>query len=244
LTETGWFARITADDLSRLREFNAAPLRIRQSSALLGDLTFPLGDADTAFAGRLSDLIGWVGPPFLRADILSRRFQLLYLRLSGALFVLAASPVGIVALQLVFFPDVRLAVIGEIACLIAIIGALEWGRRRHVLQRWISTRYLAERLRNALFIALAGGDEQLSATPLATDEDPAAPWAQAAFHLVWIRAGRRIGMPLASVSHHCGSSSLTPGSRTSVATSREHRNATGKGTASPPGPWRDCSPRP
>jgi hypothetical protein len=88
LAETGWFSRITAVDLSRLREFNASPLRAGQSSTLLGDFTHPPGDADTAFAGRLSDLIGWVEPPFLRADVLSRHFQLLYLRLSSTLFAL------------------------------------------------------------------------------------------------------------------------------------------------------------
>jgi hypothetical protein len=185
--ETGWFARMTADDVSRLHEFNTAPLRARQSSALLGDFTLPLGDGDTALAGRLNELTGWVGPPFLRADVLSRHFQSLYLWLSGALFVLAAAAVCVVALQLVFRPGVRLIVLGEIACLVAIIGAIEWGRRRRILQRWISTRYLAERLRNALFIALAGDHEHRRATPLATEEDPAEPWVKAAFHLVWIR---------------------------------------------------------
>jgi hypothetical protein len=187
LAETGWFARMTTEDLSRLHEFNAARVRAGQSSALLGDFALPAGDGDTALAGRLKDLTGWVGPPFRRADVVSSHYQSLYLWLSGALFAFAALAVCFLALQLVFLPRVHLAVLGEIACLAAIIGAIEWGRHQRILQRWISTRYLAERLRNALFIALAGDREQAQAAPLAADEDPVEPWVLAAFHLVWIR---------------------------------------------------------
>src|SRR5262249_59077056 len=86
----------------------------------------------------LTMLLCWLQGPFARAELLSRKFQSRYLRLSAMLFVLAALAVCIVATQLVFFPHARLVVAGEIACLVIILGGLEWGRRGHLQQRWIS----------------------------------------------------------------------------------------------------------
>ncbi len=187
LTETAWLGRLTDSELSRLGDFNVAPLDATEFSRLLSDFSQALADADGgALALELNKLIGWVQAPYVRAEMMSLHFQKLYLRLTSALFVLSALAVCIVALQLIYFPHVRLIVTGEVACLLTIIGGLRCGRHKHVHQRWISTRYLAERLRNALFLALAGAGERPSATLPVTDEDPAAPWVRTAFRMVWI----------------------------------------------------------
>src|SRR5262249_60511785 len=91
--------------------------------------------------------------------------------------------VCIVATQLVFFPHARLVVAGEIACLVIILGGLEWGRRVHLQQRWISARYLAERLRSSLFLALAGAGDRPSPTPPVSEEIPAAARGGTAFKI-------------------------------------------------------------
>jgi len=189
LTETGWLAGLTAGELSHLVEFNATPVGTDQQRApLSASIEQAFANAGSLNAANgLSNLLNWIQPPLARAESLSRRFQLLYLRLSAALFALAAAAVCIASLQLVYFPHVRLVTVGEIACLLTIVGGLEWGRRRRVQQRWISARYLAERLRNAFFLALAGTEERPSAAASIFSEEPAAAWVRTAFRMVWIR---------------------------------------------------------
>ena len=184
----GGIAALGPGVLAGLDEFNAASVRPEESRACLRPFTERTRARADVVPGGLGPLLDWIGPPLGRAEVLARRFQALYFRLSAALFALAALAVCVVAAQLIFFPEIRLIVAGEVICLLTIMSILEWGRRRHVQQRWISTRYLAERLRNAFFIALSGAEERPSAASLLTREDPAATWAQAAFRQVW--AGR------------------------------------------------------
>ena len=132
-------------------------------------------------------LLSWLQAPLARAELLSNRFQSLYLRLSAMLFAFAAAAVCIVGAQLVFVPHVRFVVAGEIACLVSILAGLEWGRRTHIQQRWLSVRYLAERLRSAFFLALIGAQEQSSATAVLSGDVPVAPWVGIAFDMLWMR---------------------------------------------------------
>jgi hypothetical protein len=188
LTKADWLARLTDSEPSRLGDFNAAPLDAGEFSKALGDFSKALTEAagGGALAVEVDKLLGWVQAPYARAELVSMHFQKLYLRLTSALFALSALAVCTVGLQLIYFPQVHLIVTGEVACLLTIIGGLRWGRHKHVHQRWISTRYLAERLRNALFLALAGVGERPSAASPVIDEDPAAPWVRTAFRMVWI----------------------------------------------------------
>jgi hypothetical protein len=183
-----WLDELTARDLSRLGEFNDPPMAAGLPIELAHSFKEQILQkaSDVGLPDSLMDMLDWIQPSLVRAEWLSRRFQLLYLRLSDGLFALAALAVCIVGLQLAFFPDVRPIVTGEVACLLAIVGGLEWGRRRHVQQRWTAARYLAERLRNAFFLALAGGDERPSEMSMLTD-DLGASWAQIAFRMTWLR---------------------------------------------------------
>jgi hypothetical protein len=174
-----------------LAEFNAAPMPLQhvEIPGVSTEQTLALA-REIGLGSDLMDLFMWIQPPLARAEILSRRSRTLYLRLSDALFALAASAVCIVGVQLTFFPDIRLLVTGEIACLLAILIGLEWGRRQHLQQRWTTTRYLGERLRNAFFLALAGADERRSDT-LTLGDELGALWVRVAFRMVWLRRPER-----------------------------------------------------
>ena len=141
LTDGGW-PGLTDADLTSLSKFNEIMLDPVQCERLIDEFRESVLDAGVAdLSPDLNVLLSWLQAPFARAEILSRKFQSLYVRLSSMLFVLAALAVCIVGMQLVFFPDIRLVVAGEIACLIIILAGLEWGRRIHLQQRWISARY-------------------------------------------------------------------------------------------------------
>ena len=187
LADAGW-PGMTDSDLARFREFNEAPLAAGRFAAVIDEFRQSILMACEAdLAADLTVLLSWLQGPFARAELLSRRVQSFYLRLSALLFVLAALAVCIVGTQLVFFPQHRLVVAGEIACLISILTGLEWGRRTRLQQRWISARYLAERLRSAFFLALIGAGEQSSATAFISADIPVAPWVGIAFDMVWMR---------------------------------------------------------
>jgi hypothetical protein len=187
LTDAGWAAMADAD-LARFDEFNKITLHAEQRAAIIDEFQRNiLSFSEVGLAADLTMLLGWLQDPFARAELLSRKFQSRYHRLSSMLFALAALAVCIVGTQLVFFPGVELVVVGEIVCLVVILGALEWGRRAHLQQRWISARYLAERLRNSFFLALVGADEQPPTGALVSEDIPAAPWVGTAFRMVWMQ---------------------------------------------------------
>jgi hypothetical protein len=187
LSDAGW-PGLNDTDLASWRGFNESRLDADRCAAFIDEFRKSiLQVGGPGLEDALTVLLCWLQAPFARAELLSRKFQSRYLRLSAMLFVLAALAVCIVATQLVFFPHARLVVAGEIACLVVILGGLEWGRRVHLQQRWISARYLAERLRSSLFLALAGADDRPSATALVSEEIPAAAWVGTAFKMTWMR---------------------------------------------------------
>jgi hypothetical protein len=114
----------------------------------------PLGLSREAVAG-------WVFPYFVRADILALRYQRHFRWLSVAIFILAAAAVGVVAMQTNFWPNLNGLALIEVICLIGLLGILMMNRRWRLHDQWISCRFLAERLRSAYFLALAGtGDRR------------------------------------------------------------------------------------
>ena len=177
-------------DLARFCGFNDAWLDGRRFAATVDG--FRQGTLDASGADLATDvamLLNWLQAPLARAELLSKRFQSLYLRLSAMLFAFAAAAVCVVGAQLAFVPHIRLVVVGEIACLVSILVGLEWGRRVHLQQRWLSARYLAERLRSAFFLALIGAGEQSSATAALNGDVPVAPWS--ASPSIWSGRGGR-----------------------------------------------------
>jgi hypothetical protein len=201
LGDVSWLGMSDAE-LRRLDEYNQAPLDAGQSAALRSGLRHSMEDGSGALpVPAAAHYLDWIGPYFSRAEQLSRRYQRRYMRLASALFVLAALAVCVVGVQLVFFPQTRWLVSGEIACLVAILCGLDWGRRHHLQRRWISARYLAERLRSAIFIALAEDSSLRPGAPAFSIADAADSWVTTAFSMAWARRpqGRDDGVPIAAL---------------------------------------------
>ncbi|RZS79376.1 hypothetical protein EV189_3728 [Motilibacter rhizosphaerae] len=123
------------------------------------------------------------------ADLSALAFQRRFRLVSRLLYVLSPTAVAVVALQLVFELD-RHVVWGEVVALALLVVTLAYARRAHLLERWVSARYLAERLRSAPYLALVGlapfssegapgGEDQRAA------EDPADEWVHRALGEIW-----------------------------------------------------------
>jgi nucleoside 2-deoxyribosyltransferase len=123
----------------------------------------------------------WVFPYFIRADILALRYQRQFRWLSLAVFVLAALAVAVVALQTNFWPALNWLAAFEVVFLGTLLGILMMNRRLGLHDKWISSRFLAERLRSSYFLALAKTGDQRERSPrLAYLSDSSEAWIERA----------------------------------------------------------------
>jgi nucleoside 2-deoxyribosyltransferase len=123
----------------------------------------------------------WVFPYFIRADILALRYQRRFRRLSLAIFALAALAVAVVALQTNFWPELDWLAVFEVGFLVILLGILMMNRRLRLHDQWISSRFLAERLRSSYFLALAKtGDRRARSARLAYLSDSSEAWIERA----------------------------------------------------------------
>lgn len=128
---------------------------------------------------------------YVRADLLALRYQHLYLKAGGFIYVLAAAAVTVAAAQALFWPDHPRVVLIEVALMAALLGILWFGRRQRWHAKWIDYRFLAERFRSALFLALAG----LETLPLRPPRHlslaySSKDWMVAAFSSIWAQIPR------------------------------------------------------
>ena len=171
----------------KLRKYNTtriASWRVRRQERrlradLMPDMTRtipidPLGLSREAVAN-------WVFPYFIRADILALRYQRRFRWLSLAIFALAAFAVGVVAVQAFLFSGEDWGAYAEALSLLILLLILWTNHRWRLRDRWISSRFLAERLRSSYFLALAGtGDQRGRPARLTYLSDSSEAWIERA----------------------------------------------------------------
>jgi hypothetical protein len=161
----------------------------RQSGSLLGDTE----DPDRLSLGRFVD---WVVPYLVRADQVALRYQRRFRWGFALVTVLALLTVGAVACGAAFATTSTDAAKVEFGLLLVVGMTVLLGRRAHLHDRWISSRFLAERLRSACVLAVAGirrrpGDLERG-TPGRRAE---LEWVGRAFTEVWQHRPSEAGEP-------------------------------------------------
>jgi hypothetical protein len=123
---------------------------------------------------------------YVGGDKSALEYQHLYYRMETLIYTLAVVAVMIAALQVIFIPDQPLILLSEIILMLAILGIIWIGRLQQWHERWIDFRFLAERFRSALFMAIAGVDVTTLRPPrhLSLAYSPK-DWIIAAFYSVW-----------------------------------------------------------
>jgi hypothetical protein len=140
----------------------------------------PTPSADALGQAR-EDVAAWLVPFLARADLLAMRVHRRFRTLSTAMFVMAAAAVAVVAVQTNFFPSQDWLVSLEILLLVVLLAIPLLRNRMRLHERWTSYRFLAERLRSAYFLTLAGtGDRRQQADQSASFSDPTAAWIERA----------------------------------------------------------------
>jgi hypothetical protein len=95
-------------------------------------------------------------PQFVRADLLAQRYQSRHTKAGSTVYTLAAAAVATVAIQTLFLPRLPQLLWLEVAGIAAILALLLASRIGDWHRKWIDYRFLAERLRAALFLCVAG----------------------------------------------------------------------------------------
>jgi hypothetical protein len=137
---------------------------------------------DLAFSKMCESVGRWVIPYFVRADVLASRVERVFNLTSWAMFLAAAAAVVIVAAQVTFAPHETWIFGLEVLVLLLLVVAPLVSRRRRLLDRWISYRFLAERLRSGYFLALAGAGDR----PAGAERRERAAWSADPTE-VWLR---------------------------------------------------------
>jgi len=133
----------------------------------------------------------WILPFLARADIMSRRYQRSYHRLGSSLFLAAFLAVAVAAFQGTFMPNHPEIAFLEVALLLALLFWLLYGRQRKVQPRWIAYRALAERLRVASFLSVAGfGGRWVKNADAHQPDHDAHDWLHRGHEEVWMEHPR------------------------------------------------------
>ncbi len=180
-------AQIATKAAEKLRKYNTAKIerskfdkrahKLRQE--LMPDIAREI-PVDPLGLSR-ETIADWVFPYFVRADILALRYQHRFRWLSVAIFALAALAVAVVAVQTNFWPELNWLAAFEVVFLGTLLGILVMNRRLRLHDQWISSRFLAERLRSSYFLALARtGDRRRRSSRLAYLSDSSEAWIERA----------------------------------------------------------------
>jgi hypothetical protein len=150
-----------------------------------------LPSSGSSFSQVCERMADWIIPYFVRADALAARLERIFQLTSWGMFLAAAAAVVVVAIQVTVTPKLTGIAAAEVVLLLLLVTAPLVSRRRRVLDRWISYRFLAERLRSGYFLALVGAGDRTTGSSRperpAYLADPTEVWIQRALEEVAAR---------------------------------------------------------
>jgi len=150
-------------------------------------------NADDANLLDLDAMMGWILPDFVRADQLATRYQQWHYRVGFLMFTLPVVAVLTVTIQSFFAPRHPELMLIEVAALLGLLILLGVSRKAQLHSRWISYRFLAERLRSSYFLAIVGSTDQRRERHAVTYlDDPSDQWIRL---MIAEAYGRRPSVP-------------------------------------------------
>jgi hypothetical protein len=136
-------------------------------------------------------------PYYAQASILAKESQKRFYRAGKFIYALSSAAVGCAALG-VLFPSLAGVGFGaELVLLIVIALTLRQARRKHSHQGWIENRFLAERIRSGVFMAICGVEPRpIEVLPYMGHSQTVNDWTVRVFDEIWDRLP-----PLTGCSH-------------------------------------------
>jgi hypothetical protein len=130
-------------------------------------------------------------PYYAQASIVAKENQKRYYRAGKFIYVLSAAAVGCAAFGTILD---HLAILGfgaELVLLVVIVIALWDAGRTHAHRAWIENRFLAERIRSGIFMAVSGVDPRpIEVLPYMGHSQTVNDWTVRVFDEIWDRLPR------------------------------------------------------
>ena len=130
-------------------------MKLEQHLAKVCDKNGSREEARKCITNRLNQICSHFLPHFVRADTLAQKYQGIYTLSSKLIYLLAAVMVTAVSAGAVFKVQETAITLFEIAAIAFILFLIYYGNRIGWRKRWQDNRLLSERLRHAVFLAMA-----------------------------------------------------------------------------------------
>lgn len=177
-----------------LDEYNSEPMDMasfEKQSQAQRDFLISRASAAKLPSTTLQPTIEYFLHHYVRADLLASHYQKRYYWMEATVYVLATAAVALAATQLIFFSGHPRILIAEVVFMVAVLLIIWLGHRQRWHAKWLDYRFLAERFRSAMWIALSNIDVAALRPPrhLSLAYSPN-DWMVAAFASVWSRRPR------------------------------------------------------
>ncbi len=134
-------------------------------------------------------------PHYARASTIAKQNQGAFYRAGRSIYLLSAASVGCAAIGVLWSGLAAFAFGSELLLLVIIAATLTWARRSHAHQGWVEHRFLVERIRSAIFMAIAGVEPKpIEVLPFMGHSQTASDWTVRLFNEIWGRVSL-VGIP-------------------------------------------------
>ena len=172
-----------------LDEYNSERINaVKLEKQLKDQCDFFMGEAKRAKlpSTSLRPTLEYILRHYVRTDLVALRYQHLHYRMETLVYALALAAVAIAAFQVLFVPDQSIILISEVALMLAALAIVGIVRRQRWHTKWIDYRFLAERFRSALFMAVTNINVATLRPPRHLSLSYSSKdWMVAAFSSVW-----------------------------------------------------------
>ncbi len=183
---------LDAAALDGIDRFNRQTIRHEQRADYAQNLDhdyFEKPENASEIAPGVRELVNrYLFPYYSQASIVAKQSRDRYYRAGKFVYALCAVAVGCAAVG-VLFPAVATAAFGaELILLIFIVLALWQARRKHSHQAWVENRFLAERIRCGIFMAICGVEPRpIEVLPYMGHSQTVNDWTVRVFDEIWDR---------------------------------------------------------
>jgi hypothetical protein len=176
--------------LEAIDRFNRRPISASQRAEYVRNLDRDLFEKPEAARAIPIDIREAVNhcllPYYAQASIIAKRSQRAFYRAGRSIYLLSAAAVGCAAIGVLWNGISAYAFGAELLLLIVIAGTLNWARRRYAHQAWVEHRFLAERIRSGIFMAIAGVEPRpIEVMPHMGHSQTVNDWTVRVFDEIW-----------------------------------------------------------
>ncbi len=186
---------LNARSISGIARFNAFEVSPAEEEAYISNLCTELFQENYSLPeDAVREVRERLMPFYVRASKMAKRNQKLYRHAALLVYCFSALAVATVAVGALVKSLSHWAFSLELLMLLSILGIVLYADRRRTHKKWIESRFLAERLRSAFFLAVCGVEpSQISAPPYMGFAGQPDEWMVMTFDEIWSRLPLRQG---------------------------------------------------